>query len=259
MSTELLNTDVSGNEALSVGERFTSFFKELSVGFDAFNAKNFNKSIHTVKGGEVWKDLANQNVYFSAAIKHIPSPVFFNPSVWSFKDFVEFVLHAVPIIKMVDSQADNVYRGIKKAAATGQVPFSIRNVNDLVLISKSRETFQNFMKDTGAYTRSLNELYPNFGSATDILNNFNTVVQTLNARDVEVVSKRMDNVIYVTNLLKAKIEESEVILNPKETESLNMAIGELVDNANFAGIMLAQLSELTRVLQLQVTEAKKLA
>lgn len=259
MSTELLNTEVSGNEALSVGERLTSFFKELSVNFDAFNAKNFNKSIHTVKGGEVWKNLASQNVYFSAAIKHIPSPVFFNPTVWSFKDFVDFVLQAVPIIKMVDSQADNVYRGIKKAAATGQVPFSIRNVNDLVLISKARETFQNSMKDTGAYTRGLNELYPNFNAASEVVNDFNRIVQTLSSRDVEVVSKRMDNVVYVTNLLKAKVAESEVILNAKEAESLNMAIGELVDNANFAGLMLAQLSELTRVLQLQIDEAKKLA
>lgn len=258
MSTDSLNPEVSGNEALSVGEHFTSLFKELSIGFDAFNSKNFNKSIHTVKGAEVWKELAAENVYFSAAIKHIPAPVFFNPTVWSFKDFVEFILHAVPIIKMVDTQADNVYRGIKKAAASGQVPFSIRNTNDLILINQSRETFKSFMKDTGVYTRALNELYPNFGTATDLVNSFNTIVATLSARDVEVTAKRMDNVIYVTNLLKAKIAESEVILKPKETETLNMAINELVENANFAGVMLNQLSELTRVLQLQIDEAKKL-
>lgn len=258
MSTELLNAEVSGQESLSVGERLTSFFKELSVGFDAFNAKNFNKSIHIVKGGEIWKELAAQNVYFSAAIKHIPAPVFFNPTLWSFKDYVEFLLQAVPIVKLVDSQADNVYRGIKTAAAKGQVPFSIRNVNDLILVNKAQELFKTQLTDTKTYTRSLGEMYPNFGVATQVVNDFNRVVGTLQSRDIEVLSKRMDNVVYVVKLLKAKLDASEVILQPKETESLNMAVGELIDNANFAGVMLGQLSELTRVLQLQVEEAPKL-
>lgn len=257
MSTELLN-HVAGSEALSVGERLTSFFKEMSLGFDAFNAKNFNSSIHTLKGVDEWKKAAAEGIYFSAAIKHIPSPVYFDPTKWSFKDYVEFVLHAVPIIKMVDSQADNVYRGIKVAAAKGQVPFSIRNVNDLVLISKSREIFKAQMTDTGQFTRALNEMYSNFGQANDIAVSFNNIVKTLGARDVEIVSKRMDAVVNMVKLLKVKLDESDVILQPKEVESLNMAIDELVRNASFAGVMLGQLSDLNRVLQIQIDELPKL-
>lgn len=258
MSTELIINNVEGNESLSVGERLTSFFKEMSLGLDAFNAKNFNKSIHTLKGIEEWKKAAAANVYFSAAIKPIPSPVLFDPRIWSFKDYVEFVLHAVPIIKLVDSQAENLYRGIKVAAAKGQVPFNIRNVNDLVLISKSRQVFKENMKDTRQYTRSLNEMYPNFNQAYDVCYNFNSIVKTLGARDAEIVSKRMDNVVELVKLLKVKLDESDVILQPKEVESLNMAIGELVDNATFAGVMLGQLADLNRVLQIQIDEMPKI-
>lgn len=257
MSTELLN-HVAGSEALSVGERLTSFFKEMSLGFDAFNAKNFNSSIHTLKGIEEWKKAAAEGIYFSAAIKHIPAPVYFDPNKWSFKDYVEFILHAVPIIKMVDSQADMVYRGIKQAAAKGQVPFSIRNVNDLVLISKSREIFKTQLTDTGVTTRALNEMYSNFGQASDIALNFNSIVKSLGARDVEIVSKRMDAVVGIIKLLKTKLDASEVILQPKEVESLNMAVDELVRNASFAGVMLGQLADLNRVLQLQIDELPKL-
>lgn len=258
MSTDTIIPAVSGNEALTVGERLTSFFKELSVGFDAFNAKNFNKSIHTVQGGEVWKQLAGSNKYFDVAIKHIPAPVFFDPKVWSFIDFVNFVLGAVPIVKLVDTQADQVYRGIKTVAATGNVPFSLRSNANLTLISEAREVFKSSFVDTKVYTRAVNEMYPNFASAGELLTRFNSIVNTLQSRDVEIIAKRMDEVIRITNLLKAKIDASEIIVNPKEAETLNMIIGELVDNASFAGMMLSQLSELTRILQAQVQEARKL-
>lgn len=259
MSTELIINNVGGNESLSVGERLTSFFKEMSLGLDAFNARNFNKSIHTLKGIEEWKKIAADNVYFSAAIKHIPAPVLFDPRVWSFKDYVEFVLHAVPIVKLVDSQADNLYRGIKVAAAKGQVPFSIRNVNDLNLIAQARNTFKENMKDTGQFTRALNEMYPNFGNAYDIAYQFNNIVKTLGSRDIEIVSKRMDMVIEIVKLLKVKLDASDVILQPKEVESLNMAIEELVANASFAGVMLGRLADLNRVLQIQIDELPKLS
>lgn len=259
MSTNILNPEVvSGTEALTVGERLVSFFKELSVGVDAFNAKNFNKSIHTVKGSEVWKELAAGNDYFSVSIKHIPSPVFFNPTKLSFKSYVDLILRAVPIIKLVDSQAELTYRGFKTAVATGKVPFSIRNHNDQALIRETRDLFKSLMTDTQTYTRSVGELYPNFTEAFEVCEHFNRVVGLLQSRDVEVVAKRVDQVVYLVNMLKGKLDSNEIILQGPASETLNQAINELSDNVNFAGMMISQLSVLTRVLQLQIDEARKL-
>jgi hypothetical protein len=258
MSTDIIEPAVAGTEALTVGEKLTSFFKELSIGVDSFNAKHFNKTIHKVEGIKIWSDLSQKNVYFDVSTKHIPSPVFFNPSKISFKEFVEFVLKAVPVLKLVDTQADIVYRGIKTAAATGKVPFSISNVDNTFLINETRAQFKNVFEDTRTYTRAVSEVYSSFTEAYAINENFNTIVNSLNSRDVELVSKRVDQVINIVNILKTKVDASEVILNPRESELLNNTISNLVDNVTFAGQMLAQLSEMTRVLQLQAQEARKL-
>lgn len=259
MSTEITNPEtVEGNEALTVGERFSSFFKELSLGVDTFNAKNFNKSIHTVTGIDIWKKLGNDNVYFNVSTKHIPAPVMFNPNKISFQNYVEYILKAVPILKLVDSQAELVYRGLKTIAATGKTPFSLSNVDNSILINETRAQFANVLEDTRIYTRAVNDLYPNFSIAFDIMQDFNKIVDTLKSRDVEVMSKRADQVINIINILKPKIDSSSVILNEHEVNLVNNTISNLVDNLTFAGQMLAQLSDLTRVLQLQTQEAQKL-
>lgn len=259
MSTEITNPEtVEGNEALTVGERFSSFFKELSLGVDTFNAKNFNKSIHTVTGIDIWKKLGNDNVYFDVSTKHIPAPVMFNPNKISFQNYVEYILKAVPILKLVDSQAELVYRGLKTIAATGKTPFSLSNVDNSILINETRAQFANVLEDTRVYTRAVNDLYPNFSITFDIMQDFNKIVDTLKSRDVEVMSKRADQVINIINILKPKIDSSSVILNEHEVNLVNNTISNLVDNLTFAGQMLAQLSDLTRVLQLQTQEAQKL-
>lgn len=259
MSTQDQTLDnVQGSEALTIGEKLVSLFKEVSLGIDAFNAKNFNKSIHTVDGVDVWKKLSDQNAYFSVSIKHIPAPVFFNAQKISFKDYVELVLKAVPLIKLVSSQADQMYQGVKKAAVTGQVPYSIRNVDNVVMINQARETYENVVSDTGVYTRAVNELYTSFGEAYTIGTNFNSVVRTLQSRDVEILAKRVDQVLYIVKLLKDKVDSNEIILDAKASQLLNDSIEELVNNVTFAGKMISLLSDLTRVLQLQIQESTKL-
>lgn len=257
--TIIFNLDeIVGAEALTVGERLTSFFKELSLGIDSFNAKNFNKTIHTVSGVEVWKQLAAKNNYFDVSIKHIPSPVLFNANKMSFKDYVDFVLKAVPLVKLAQTQADSVYRGIKSAAATGKVPYTMRNIDAQIMVNETAAQARIVFDDTKTYTRALSQMYPNYTTAIATVEDFNRTVDTLKSRDVEVLSKTADQVIYVTNLLKKKVDAGDITLTPNDATVLNDAISELVDTITFTGTMIAQLSELTRILQLQLQEAKKL-
>lgn len=249
---------VEGNEALTFGETLVSFFKEVSLGVDAFNAKNFNKSVHTVQGIEVWKDFAAKNDYFSVASKHIPSPVFFNASKISFKDYVALVLRAVPMLKLVSTQADVVYRNIKQAAVSGKVSHSIRNIDNNIMFDETKEQFNAVISDTGIYTRAVQDMYPSFGEAYNIGSNFNSVVKTLQARDVELVAKQVDQVLYIVKLLKDKVDNNEIIFDKVGGNLLNDAISDLVGNVTFVGKMVNLLSDLTRVLQLQVEESKKL-
>lgn len=249
---------VEGNEALTFGETLVSFFKEISLGVDAFNAKNFNKSIHTVQGIEVWKDFAAKNDYFSVASKHIPSPVFFNAQKISFKDYVAFVLRVVPLMKLVASQADLTYRSLKIAATQGKVPHSIRNIDNQIMVDETKETYAAVVSDTGVYTRGVQDMYPSFNEAYVLAKNFNDVVKTLQQRDAEILAKQTDQVLYMVKLLKDKVDSNEVIFDRHQGDMLNDAIKSLVENVTFVGKMLSLLSDLTRVLQLQVQESKKL-
>ena len=46
MTTRIFDLDkITGNEALTVGERISSLYKEFSLGIDKFNAKHFNKYV----------------------------------------------------------------------------------------------------------------------------------------------------------------------------------------------------------------------
>jgi hypothetical protein len=259
MSTDIIEPgSVEGNEALTVGEKLSSFFKELSVGIDSFNARTFNKSIHKVDGIEIWNKLGAANVYFDVSTKHIPTPVMFNPVKVSFQGYVEYVLKAVPILKMVDTQADQVYRGLKTIAATGRTPFTLANNDASILINETRAQFPNVMQDSRIYTRAVNEVYPNFSGAYELMHDFNKIVDSLKSRDVELAATRANQVINIINILKPKIDSSSIILNQNEVALVNNTINNLVDNVTFAGQMLAQLSDLTRVLQLQTQEARKL-
>lgn len=259
MTTEITAPEtVEGNEALTVGEKLTSFFKEISVGIDSFNARNFNKSIHKVEGIDIWKTLGTANIYFDVSTKHIPAPVMFNPAKISFQLYVEYILKAVPVLKLVDTQSEQVYRGLKTIAATGKVPFTLASNDTSIMVNETRAQFGNVLEDTRVYTRALNEVYPNFSGAYELMFEFNKIVDTLKSRDVEVTAKRGEQVINILNILKPKIDSSSIILNPNQVALVNNTVSNLVDNITFAGQMLAQLSDLTRVLQLQVQEAAKL-
>lgn len=250
---------VTGNEALTVGERITSFFKELSLGIDSFSAKKLNGSIHQVSGGEVWKQLAAQNNYFGVSIKHIPAPVFFDARKLTFANYVEFVLRAIPLIKAVDEQADQIYRGLKTTAATGKIPLSVfRNAGVDEFTEDTVKMFDDNVVNTGVYTRALNELYPNFSSATKVFEEFNRTVRDLSYREPEVLAKRANAVIDVAGLLKRKIDSSDVTINAGDMEIINNGVNTLVRNVTMVGKMMALLSDLTRVLELQAVEAKKL-
>jgi hypothetical protein len=73
MTTRIFDLDqITGNEALTVGERISSLYKEFSLGIDKFNAKHFNKSIHTVKTDpSVW--LKSNKTYFDVSLQTFPN------------------------------------------------------------------------------------------------------------------------------------------------------------------------------------------
>ena len=251
--------NIQGSEDLSVGERLKLFMTELSVSVDRFNAKAFNKSIHTVKVDDVVKLLTTRNNYFNVSFKHIASPVFFDAKRLSFKDYVELVLQGIGALKLVNTQAEDLYRGLKQTAAKGQVVHSLRTGHHIVAINELRQEVINKIVDSKVYTRPVSELYVNWGELNAITQRFNQEVSTLKSRDAEVLSKNMDMVLDILKLIKRKVDDSEIILNDLERSNLNEAIKLMDENAKFVGEMLTYITELTSVFGQQVEQLKKLS
>lgn len=257
MTTRIFDLDqITGNEALTVGEHIVALYKEFSLGIDKFNAKHFNKSIHTVKTDpSVW--LKGNKTYFDVSFKHIQSPVFFNPAQMSFKEYTILLLQSIGAMKLVMTQAEDLYRALKNTAVTGKVPFNIRNGDHLVMISELREKVEQ-LKESKVFTRPVSELYPNWSEVGEVIKYFNKEVSTLKSRDTEVLAKQADQVVEIVKLVKRKVDQNEIILSPSDFALLNESVKFLSDNLTFIGYTFTLLSETTRVLNIQVDELVKL-
>lgn len=245
---------VSGNEALTVAEHIGRFFSELSLSVDRFNAKSFGKSIHTIKIGDTFARLKNANNYFDVSFKHIASPVLFDPKRISFADYVDLCSQTVGAMKVVSSIADNVYRGIKTTAAKGQVPVTMANHDTVSIVFAMKEKTDELFTTGNPTTRAVSELYPNWNIADTTFQLYNKAVDSLKGRDAEVLDKSVREVIAISELLKRKITNNEIILNQAQVELLNEALNLLGQLVNYVGFMMHNLSELSRIMQLQITQ-----
>ena len=257
MTTRIFDLDqITGNAALTGGERISSLYKEFSLGIDKFNAKHFNKSIHIVKTDpSLW--LKGNKTYFDVSFKHIQSPVFFNPAQMSYKEYTILLLQSIGAMKLVMTQAEDLYRALKNTAVTGKVPFSIRNGDHLVLISELREKVEQ-LKESKVFTRPVSELYTNWSEVGDVIKYFNKEVVTLKSRDAEVLAKQADQVVDIVKLVKRKVDSNEIILSPADFTLLNESIQFLSDNITFIGYSFTLLAEVTRVLNIHSEELVKL-
>lgn len=249
---------VQGVESLTVGERLKLLFTELSTGINKFNANHFNKSIHTVDAKNLYQTLKFRNNYFDVSFKHIQSPVFFNPSKISFKEYVEMLCSLVPMIKLVQTQADDVYRGLKLVAAKGQVPRTMRNGDLVVMLNELKEKIKLRTENKGVYTRPVSDFYPNWITMDNIFQHYNRQLSTLKSRDMEVVSDSVNNVVKIIQILKRKVDSSDVALNDNDREYINETIAMLNENIQFIGVTMSMLSELCAVLQNHVVQLEEL-
>lgn len=249
---------VAGTEALTIGERINLLVKEISLGVDKFNAKVLNKSIHTVDARAVTNKLIRANNYFNVSYKHIPTPVLFNPSSCTFREYMEVVTRTGGALNLVLSQAEDLYRGLKEVAAKGTISHSIRNGGHLSLITAFLDDLKRVSGKSDVQTRAISELYPNWTEFSRIYDDFNAKVKLIQSRDAEVVAKQVDQIVDISKLVKRKIDGNEIVLSPEDFSFLNETMTMMDSNLKAVGQGLLQLGELTSILRAHVEELGKL-
>lgn len=250
--------DVVGNEALTVGEKIGTFFKEVSRSIDSFNAEKFNGTIHAVKGIEIFTELEKSNNYFKVGSTHIPASVFFNDKAGTFADYVTTIMSTSGLLKIVTTETQRIYQGLKETAAKGNVSFKLRHWDLMKEVDSLDQKIAEQVTSNNPTTRSINVMYKSFSSAKTLLDNYNKSVETIKSRDPEMLSKYVDDVIEMMKLLKRKIDTSDIKIDQDGLLTIDLAINRLTKAVNLTGRMLGLLNNLTRTFELQIAELKKL-
>lgn len=251
------NPTIDGFEALSITERMKLFFSDVSVGIDKLNAAIFNSSIHTVEYKGIVKNLKENGNYFEYSSNQIPTPVFFNPEKTSFREYVSFCVSALGLLQLAEGETDRITTAFKRIASSGEVPFNIRHWGmQKTLDSVKSDMDKNFFS-TNKTTQTINVVYRNANEIDDTFKYFNDSVKSLKSRDVEVVTKKIDNFIDLIKLIKRKVDVGDLKFSSDDTMTMECAIQRLSELVSASGIIMGRLNELTRVMELQVTELKR--
>lgn len=254
----LLNaTLIDGLEALTITERMKIFFTDISTGIDSINASVFNSSIHTVQAAGVIKKLKDNSNFFDYSSNQIPTPVFFNPTQTSFRAYVSFCLSSLGLLGLAESECERLYDAFKRIAAKGEVPFKIRHWDMQKSVDEAKANMDKYFATTNISTRAINQVYNNVSEIDETYTYFNGVVKNLKSRDVELMSKKVDNFIDIVKLIKKKIDIGDLKFNAEDTLTMELAIQRLAELVNTSGLIMGRLNELTRILELQANEFKR--
>lgn len=247
----------SGIESLTVGERIKLFASEISTGLTSINIKIFGDSVHVVDPGITFSRLKEKNNYFQLSTDFIPAPLFFDPKKMSFKDYITICTNLVGLMKVTTDAIDEVYKGLKTAAVTGNVPFSIRKSSHEVLLTDLATKLDMVFENTGKATRQLSVLYANYSEAEDIFRRYNETVKSINHRDAELLVSRVTNLTELVKIFRRKIEENDIVIKPEDLVTIEIALKRVDNMVRYCGRLMTMCNELTRVFELQLNYFKQ--
>lgn len=251
-----MNT-VDGFESLSISEKIKIFFSDISLGIDKINASVLNSSIHTVNTQGVFDVLKRQNNYFDFASNQIPIPVFFNPKTGNFKDYVSFCVDGVALLAVAKNEVDRLYVGFKRVANNGAVPYTLRDWHYEKEVTAIKDKSQTWFNQGSGTTLAINQVYKSLSEAEDIYAFYNNTVKSFKSRDVEILTKSIEQLTDLFKLIKQKIEKNDIVFNADDRLTVELIIGRLNELVYTTGMVIGRLNELARVMELQVDEFKR--
>lgn len=251
---------VQGFEALSIGESFNLFFKEITFSVDKRLAL-LSKSVHKVDIGGAENNIKTKKVLFvkNAGVQLL-TPQGYRSGMANMAAHSAAVCGGVYIISSLKTEASRLYHWLKQILKTGRMDNSFRwTVSDF---DKALGTAENFIKNLPDADRQtqfpLGQVYVSFEEFFEVSANFNNAVSLLSPRDVELTAKELSSVYELGNLLVAKIHANDIVLSEVAISDIESVVNRFVELTNIAGAMMVLLNELTAVLTAQAKVLAKL-
>lgn len=245
---------VQGFEALSLGENFKLFFKEFTSSIDSRMAV-LSRSIHKVDVSPAHHNIfANKVMYVKNTGVEILTPEGFAAGMGNMMAHTKAVTDGIYIVCSLKTEASRLYDWLKQIIRTGRIDrsfnWSIRDFDNA--LSKTENFVRQLPNGSRKLKFSLGQVYFNFDEFFSCVDTFNNTVQTLGARDVEMLAKELSNVYELGQLLVHKIQSNELVIGEQGIDDIETIVNKFVGLTNLSGAILVLLNDLTAVFNEQV-------
>jgi hypothetical protein len=251
---------VQGFEALSIGESFSLFFKEINTSVDRRLAA-LSKSVHKVDIGGAENNVKTKKLLF---VKHsgvqLLTPQGYRSGMANMASHSKAVCGGVYIISSLKTEASRLYHWLKQILKSGRLDTSFRwTVTDFdQALGQATNFIKNLPDQDRQSTFAMGQVYVSFEEFFEVASNFNNAVNMLNARDIELTAKELSNVYDLGSILVAKIHANDIVLAETAISDIESVVNRFVELTNIAGAMMVLLNELTAVFTDQAKTISKL-
>lgn len=251
---------VQGFEALSIGESFNLFFKEVANSIDKKMA-TLSKSIHPVDIDHVRKYLTKNNIlYVKNTSLEILTPEAFTPGMGNMMAHTKALTEGVYVITTLKTEAARLYDWLKQIIKNGRMTTQFSwSIGDFGNAVTKAENFVRNLPDNGRQVRyNLGQVYISFEEFYEATNLFNNYVKTIGGRDIELMAKDLSNVYDLGQLLVKKIHANDIRFSQQAIDDIEAVVNKFIELTNISGALMVLLNELTAVFNAQAEALMKL-
>lgn len=245
---------VQGFEALSLGENFNLFFKEFTSSIDNRMA-TLSRSIHKVDASAAHQNIrANKVMYVKNTGVELLTPEGYAAGMGNMMAHTKAVTDGIYIVCSLKTEASRLYDWLKQIIRTGRIDrsfnWSIRDFDNA--LNKTENFVRQLPTDSRKLKFTLGQVYFNFDEFFACIDTFNATVQTLGARDIEILAKQLTGVYELGELLVQKIKSNELVIREQGIDDIETIVNKFVGLVNLSGAILVLLNDLTAVFNEQV-------
>lgn len=253
-------TNILGFEALSLGDKFSLFYKEMTLTTDKRLAL-LSKSVHKVDTTPAQKNIENKNIlYVKKTTLPLLVPKGYRPGLGSMAAHTKAVRNGVFIITSLKTEAGRLYDWLKQIIKTGRMDKSFTwTVTDFdTALIESVNFLKSLPVTDRQVTYPLGQVYISFEELYEIVAGFNHSVDMIGGRDAEIIAKELTAVYELGDLLVTKIKANDLVLKEEAIKDIESSCNRFVDLCNLAGANMVLLNELTAVFKSQVETLAKI-
>lgn len=246
-----------GNERLSVTEGLKTWMSNANFHIQKLYSK-FTFNVHEVKVNDLVNRFNKQPDFYPRNVNMLlVTPPYFDKEPGWMHGYVKNLHYTKILINLLNTEVETIYSRLTKLAKQGVVPKQFNwNISDTETTLINVEEFIAGLKTTHSDQHELQLVYRNMDDFFKTVNQHNQNVKQLKSRDTESISRRLDNVYDIAQLIVKKVEAGDIKLNEDTLNDISNMFKELNRLTHVTGTMFSLTNECTGILESQSKQFK---